>query len=111
MSCAPWSVVEVLDDIDDKLQVFDLLFNEILDHHARIRSVKVRGKPSPCITEIRQFIKSRDVWRKAAPRTNDPQQFDYNYTKLQHYRSNAAWHTLCSLERLVRSVDLANGDT
>ena len=39
MSGAPWSVVEVFDDVDDKLYSFDLLFNEILDHHAPIRSI------------------------------------------------------------------------
>ena len=50
MSGAPWSVVEVFDDVDDKLHAFDLLFNEILDHHVPIRSINVRGKPNPCMT-------------------------------------------------------------
>ncbi|CAH3131705.1 unnamed protein product [Pocillopora meandrina] len=73
MSGAPWSVVEVFDDGDDKLHAFDLLFNEILDRHAPIRSIKVRGKPNPCITEeIRELMKSRNVWPKTARRTNDP---------------------------------------
>ena len=44
MSLAPWSVLEIFDDVDDKLHASDLLFNEILDHHAPIRSIKVRGK-------------------------------------------------------------------
>ena len=65
MSCAPWSVVEVFDDVDDKLHAFDLLFNEILDHHAPTRSIKVRGKPNPCITEeLREVIKSRRSGRR-----------------------------------------------
>ena len=51
MSFAPWSVLEIFDDVDDKLHAFDLLFNEILDHHAPIRLIKLRGKPNPCITE------------------------------------------------------------
>ncbi|RMX44479.1 hypothetical protein pdam_00006004 [Pocillopora damicornis] len=51
MSGAPWSVVEVFDDVDDKLHAFDLLFNEILDHPALTRSIKVRGKPNPYIME------------------------------------------------------------
>ena len=51
MSLAPWSVLEIFVDVDDKLHAFDLLFNEILDHHAPIRSIKLRGKPNPCITE------------------------------------------------------------
>ena len=67
MSSAPWSVVEVFDNVDDKLHTFDLLFNEILDHHTPIRSSKVRGKPNPCITEeIREHKKSRNVWHKTA---------------------------------------------
>ena len=47
MSFASWSVLEIFDNVDDKLLAFDLLFNEILDHHAPIRSIKVRGKPNP----------------------------------------------------------------
>ena len=39
MSGAPWSVVEVFNDVNDKLYSFDLLFNEILDHHTPIRSI------------------------------------------------------------------------
>ena len=84
MSSAPWSVVEVFDDGDDKLHAFDLLFNEILDRHAPIRSIKVRGKPNPCITEeIRELMKSRNVWRKTARRTNDPHAWS-TYKNLKH---------------------------
>ena len=84
MSCAPWSVVEVFDDVDDKLHAIDLLFNEILDHHAPITSIKVRGKPNPCITEeIRELMKSRNVWRKTAHRTNDPHAWS-TYKNLKH---------------------------
>ena len=62
MSFAPWSVLEIFDDIDDKLHAFDLLFNEILDHHAPIRSIKVHGKQNPCITEeTRKLMKSRTI--------------------------------------------------
>ena len=84
MSSAPWSIVEVFDDGDDKLHAFDLLFNEILDRHAPIRSIKVRGKPNPCITEeIRELMKSRNVWRKTARRTNDPHAWS-TYKNLTH---------------------------
>ena len=84
MSSAPWSIVEVFDDGDDKLHAFDLLFNEILDRHAPIRSIKVRGKPNPCITEeIRELMKSRNVWRKTARRTNDPHAWS-TYKNLKH---------------------------
>ena len=62
MSFAPWSVLEIFDHIDDKLHAFDLLFNEILDHHAPIRSIKVHGKQNPCITgETCELMKSRTI--------------------------------------------------
>ena len=84
MSFAPWSVLEIFDDVDDKLHAFDLLFNEILDHHAPIRSIKVRGKPNPCITEeTRELIKSRNYWRKIARRTNNPADW-CTYKNLKH---------------------------
>ena len=63
---------------------FDLLFNEILDHHAPIRSIKVHGKPNPCITEeTRELIKSRTYWRKIARRTNNPADWS-TYKNLKH---------------------------
>ena len=67
MSFAPWSVLEIFDDVNDKLHALDLLFNEILDHDAPARSIKVRGRPNPCITEdTRELKKSRNYWRKRA---------------------------------------------
>ena len=84
ISFAPWSVLEIFDDVDDKLHAFDLLFNEILDHHAPIRSIKVRGKPNPCITEeTRELMKSRNYWRKIARRTNNPADWS-TYKNLKH---------------------------
>ena len=72
MSFAPWSVLEIIDDVHDKLHAFDLLLNGILDHGAPIRSIKVRGKPNPCTTEERrELMKSRSYWRKRARRTNN----------------------------------------
>ena len=84
MSFAPWSVLEIFDDVDDKLHASDLLFNEILDHHAPIRSIKVRAKPNPCITEEkRELMKSRNYWRKRARRTDNPADWS-TYKNLKH---------------------------
>jgi hypothetical protein len=72
MSYAPWSVINVFDDIDDKLNAFNLILNNILDLHAPIKRVKVRSRQNPFITEeIRCLMKTRDHWRKLARQTND----------------------------------------
>ena len=73
ISKAPWSIVDVFDEVEDKLHVFNLLFSSILDEHAPIKTFKVRGKPNPCITDnIRALMKTRDYWRKEARKRNDP---------------------------------------
>ena len=73
VSKAPWSIIDVFDDVEDKLHVFNLLFSSILDQHAPIKTFKVRGKPNPCITDnIRALMKTRDNWRKEARKRNDP---------------------------------------
>lgn len=70
---APWSIVDVFDEVEDKLHVFNLLFSSILDEHAPIKTFKVRGKPNPCVTDnIRALMKTRDDWRKEARKRNDP---------------------------------------
>ena len=72
ISLAPWSIVDVLDDVKDKLYAFDRLFTEILDCHAPIKTFKARGKPNPCVTDnICGLMKTRDDWCKKAKKTND----------------------------------------
>ena len=55
---APWSIVDVFDDVDDKVNAFHLLFNPILDLHAPIKNIKIQSRPNPFVTvEIRSEIK------------------------------------------------------
>jgi exonuclease III len=73
ISQAPWSVIDVFTDIDDKVNAFNTMFNDILNQHAPIKSIKVKGKPNPCVNEnIRALMNTRDHWRKLAQRSNDP---------------------------------------
>ena len=59
----PWYIVDYFNDIDDSLCALNTLFNEVLDKQAPIRKVKIRGRPSPYITDkIRELMKSRDRW-------------------------------------------------
>ena len=51
VSLAPWSVVDIFSDVEDKLYAFDSLFNDILDQHAPVKMFKVRGRPNPCVTD------------------------------------------------------------
>ena len=51
MSLAPWSMVDVFNNVEDKLYAFDLLFTEILDRHTPVKTFKARGKLKPCVTD------------------------------------------------------------
>ena len=73
MSSVPWSVVDCFDNVEDRLVAFNLLFNEVLDRHAPIRTIKVGNRPKPFVTdEILGLMKTRDKWRKQARKTKDP---------------------------------------
>ena len=70
---APWSILDVFDDVNDKLFAFNELFCDILDRHAPIKKIKIRGRPLPYVTdEIWHLMKAREDWRKIARKTNDP---------------------------------------
>jgi hypothetical protein len=72
VSLAPWSIVDVFTDVEDKLYAFHSLFNPILEDHAPFKTIKVCGKPNPCVTDnIRGLMRTRDHWRKKAKKTND----------------------------------------
>ena len=61
LGAVPWCVMDVFEDPDDKAEVFNLLFLDILDQHAPIRTVRVKKNPSPWITKaIRKEMDRRD---------------------------------------------------
>ena len=45
LSQAPWSVIDIFTDIDDKVNAFNTMFNDTLDQHAPIKTIKVKGIP------------------------------------------------------------------
>ena len=44
-------VMEVFDDIDDKLYAFEQLYSDILDEHAPVKQTHIRGNQVPYMTE------------------------------------------------------------
>ena len=47
ISDVPWAVIDDLNDFEDRLNAFPMLFNSMLDKHAAIKRVKLRTRPSP----------------------------------------------------------------
>jgi len=41
---APFYIIDLLDDVDDKIHAFESLYLDILDEHAPLKQVLVRGK-------------------------------------------------------------------
>ena len=73
VSQVPWSVLDVFDDPEDKLNAFNLLFNNVLDVQAPIKTVKICRRPNPSVTpEVRDLMRSRDQWKKVAQKNKDP---------------------------------------
>ena len=73
ISNAPWFLIDIFDDTDDKLDTFNSLFHHILDQHAPVKTVKLRTRPNPFIDDnIRSLMRSRDHWQRLAWQTNDP---------------------------------------
>ena len=47
----PWSVLDVFDEVDDKLLVFNSLLNDVLSLHAPLKSIRTKKHPAPWITK------------------------------------------------------------
>ena len=60
------------DDISDQVDVYGILFLDVLNDHAPIKKIKIKAKPNPFVTpEIKELMKTRDNWDKSAMKTND----------------------------------------
>ena len=61
LQMASFSIVDMFDEVDDKLYAFEQLYHEILNEHAPLKQTTVRGNQVPYMTE---------QWRKAIRRRN-----------------------------------------
>ena len=60
----------LLDSVNNKLDAFNDLFLTCLNDHAAVKTVKLRHKPNPFITDaIRDLMKARDRTHERAKRT------------------------------------------
>ena len=51
---------------------FNLLSNELLDRHAPLKTIRLRGRPNPYITdEIRDLMETKDGWKRNFKQTKD----------------------------------------
>ena len=78
----PWSVLETFDDPEDKLHAFNLLFNEVLDRHAPLKTIRLRGRPNPYITD-----EIRDLMTTMATIINKKVKFDVGL----HLKNVSSW--------------------
>ena len=66
------SVIDIFDNIDDEQNAFNIMYKQILDQHAPIKTIKVDTRPVSFMNDnIRALMKTRDKWQKLAKQTND----------------------------------------
>jgi len=54
MQMDPFHIMDLVDDVDDKLYTFEQLHLGILDEHAPLKRTHIRGKQVPYMTEERR---------------------------------------------------------
>jgi hypothetical protein len=62
LPAVPWCVIDVFDNPDDKVDMFNSLFLDVLDMHAPLKTVRVKKNPAPWISKsIRDEMDRRNA--------------------------------------------------
>ena len=62
MSCAPFHVADIFDDVDDMAWYTSTLISDIVDHHAPIKSKLIKSKPVPYMnSRLRKALYIRNM--------------------------------------------------
>jgi len=70
LELVPWHIMDIFDDVDDKVWCWNRLFKDTISDHVKTRKVKVRSNNQPWMTgEIRKSINSRYKLLKKARNT------------------------------------------
>jgi len=71
---ASWHITDLFDDIDDSVDAWQYLYNEMLHHHLPSRDVRIRDKSLSWInTSIRKEMNKRNKLLKKAKSSGDPE--------------------------------------
>lgn len=83
----PWSIIEGVGDIDDTVFLWEKLFRDCADHHAPIKSRRVKGMPTPWVSvRLLELRRDRDFHRRKALSSNS--QYHWRmYRKLRNFAS------------------------
>lgn len=58
LMCVSFHLVNIFDDLDDQVEVFNNLFLDTLNEHAQTKRIKIKSCPNPFITaEIKQSMR------------------------------------------------------
>lgn len=88
LEVAPWRVLDIIDDIDDRWEAWKTIFFEVCNFHAPVRRVRTRKHSLPWIdNKIRRLIKTRS----------------YYLTKATKSRSLADWEKYKSVRNKLNS--------
>lgn len=76
---APFHIIDLFDDVDDKIHAFESLYLDILNEHAPLKQVHIRGNQIPYMTEQwRKAIRHRNrLWKKFTNDRNDENYANY----------------------------------
>ena len=68
LNSAPWTLLEIFQDVNDKLNIWDLIFNEVLDRHAPLMKKRVKSKQLPpwLNSDILHHMRLRDQFKARA---------------------------------------------
>ena len=82
-----WSIIEGVGDIDDTVFLWEKLFRDCADHHAPIKSRRVKGMPTPWVSvRLLELRRNRDFHRRKALSSNS--QYHWRmYRKLRNFAS------------------------
>ena len=105
----PFYIVNIFDDFDHQVDVFNKLFLETLSEQAPIKHIKIKSRPNPFITpEIKQLMKIRDSWQKKVRKTNDK----LHWNAFRFFRQEVKREIRIAEKEYVRSELLkCNGNT
>ena len=92
---APWSVMDIYDDIDDKWMYWKGLFLQVVDRHAPVLTFRKKRGSHPWVTgEILQLMQKRNFFRKKFHQTKDQNYWErYKHLRGQVIRALRAAKT------------------
>ena len=99
----PFSVIDGVDESEDKLEIFNALITQYLEDHAPLKRIKITRAPAPWMKDL-DIVALQNQCREWRHKCHQPNNLETDWEKFRYYRNKLKKSTKTTKKQFYRKA-------